>query len=173
MLPLDELETAFYRVGRNDAPALLWDAYLEGKISPDIVTAMVGPAWSGAEYPEQTIDRNCWLFLFWTAGYTETDATGRGRPAELPREPVVLWRGCLPEQRRGMSWTSDRGMAEKFAWNGLRGRPAGRLYTCRAHRSLLARIDGPMDLGEAEYVINPARVRVSEVVDPEHRRSSA
>ena len=37
---------------------------------------MVGPAWGSAEYPAKTIDRDCWLFLFWTAGYTETDATG-------------------------------------------------------------------------------------------------
>lgn len=147
---LDEFERWVERVGRTNAPALLFDAWYGEIIDQDTLTAVVGPIWSDAEYPDRCLDRDIWRDLFDAGGYTVD-----GQPAERPTEPVELWRGTVPERRTDWSWTTDRTIAEKFA-AGLRGRKPGRLYRllCPPHALLAANTER----GEAEYVVDTDQV---------------
>jgi hypothetical protein len=79
---------------------------------------------------------------------------------------VALWRGCLPRLRRHMSWTSDRELARKFAFDGLRGRPLGALYQTTAPPEALLCINHT-SRQESEYVINTRGLAIRKVRDEE------
>ncbi len=112
------------RVGRNNAPALLCDLYYGKSLDLAAHPSVVARAWSLPEYPERCIRRGIWVQLFRTAGYTHD-----GQPASPPTEPITVYRGCTPDGRAGMAWTSDLAMARRFAHDQLRRRPVGHVYS--------------------------------------------
>lgn len=145
-----ELERLCSREGRNQCPGLLFDAWTTKEISAQTVTALVGPVWCDAEFPEACLKRSYWLELFAVAGYTVD-----GKAAPRPDAPVTLWRGADFSRRRGMSWTADREIAEWFATSQSRDRAYGWLFQVKARpSSLLCFNGGPDSRGEAEYVVN-------------------
>lgn len=150
-----DLDLCLSRIGRNNGPALLFDFHY-GRVvkldAPDMAGA-VANVWSDAEYPESAYDPpSFWVRLFERNGYSHD-----GIRVARPTEPVQLYRGCTEEGRFGMSWTSDREVAESFAYDSLRGRPPGTVYTATvAPGSLLAYIDAEIGRSEREYVVNPA-----------------
>jgi hypothetical protein len=160
-------------VGRNAEPKLLFD-FVRGqvlKLSPATARAVVS-AWSGAEYPERALWPAEWIRYFTRIGYTHD-----GQPAERPTEPVTLFRGCVPDpvvdqetgQRRaggrfGMSWTTDLELARRFAYDGLRGRPEGNVYTTRLEPQHLLAYLGPSERDESEFVVNPVGLRDDAIV---------
>jgi len=155
-LTTGELDYLIGREGRNSGPSLLADAYSQGRISDATVTALIGGIWSGAEYPDRHLDRDEWRWLFDVAGFTID-----GEPADRPEQPVLLWRGTVPERRTDWSWSTDRTIAEGYANGTAARRPVGRLYTVLAPpQALLCANNGR---NEAEYVVDTRGLNVCEV----------
>ena len=155
MLTTGEFMTLFGRAGRLHGPRLLLDAHLSRVIADETVTACIGDAWSGPEFPEQSLCRADWLDLFTVAGFTID-----GKPAERPDEPVELWRGAAHDRRQGMSWTSDRAKAEWFAarWTQVDLDEGGSLYRTVAPPEALLCVNNGRN--ESEHVINPRGLHI-------------
>jgi hypothetical protein len=140
-------------LGRKSAPALLFDLYYGKSLDLAAHPSVVADAWSSPEYPERCFepDRWIWVKLFRTAGYTHD-----GQPATPPTEPITVYRGCTPEGRGGMAWTSDLAMARRFAHDRLRGRPVGQVYAFDAPPEALLAYIHETGRQESEYVIDNA-----------------
>ena len=153
-------------VGRNNAPALLFDLYYGKSLDLAAHPSVVADAWSSAEHPEGSLDPYKWAEFFRTAGYTHD-----GQPAAPPTEPIPVYRGCTPDGREGMSWTSDPAVAQRFAHGQLRGRAVGHVYTFDAPPEALLAYIHEIGRQESDYVIdsdfledpesNPGRPRYS------------
>jgi hypothetical protein len=154
-LSQDEFGLLCSRAGRTRGPELLWEAWMYGVISPAVLTAAAGPVWSAAEYPEGTLGRQSWLELFTDAGFT-IDGTAADRPAG----PVTLWRGSVHARRRGMSWTSDREIAQNFADGELPGRQPGQLWQVTAPPAAILCVDNGRQ--EAEHVLDTRGLAIRE-----------
>lgn len=157
MISLDEFRIILNRAGRSAEPWLLFDARCFNVISDATITAVTSDVWSGAEYPQDWLHQADWLDLFNVAGFT-VDGCGTGRP----EQSVTLWRGCVSHLRRRMSWTSDRGLAQKFATEGFRGRPQGELYQTTAPPQVILCINHA-SRHESEYVINTRGLAICKV----------
>lgn len=150
VMDADTFAEAVIDVGRNNGPALLCDVYGQGAIDIAMYPGVVADVWSSAEYPARSLDPDMWVELFEEAAYTHD-----GQPAPRPSRPVTLYRGCIPDCRFGMSWTTDMATARRFA-GGLLCRRQGHVYVHLAERGeLLAYIHTDSGRGEAEYVIDP------------------
>lgn len=153
----DELETAMCRIGRNYAPALLFDYANEvlGWRQMEQVHRVAHSAWSDSEYPEDSMDGDeLWSILFGGYGTTfyRVDGKRRKRPTA-----VSLYRGC-PESRVGrMAWTGSLEIARSFAQDALRGREVGKVWTVEAPGSALLGYTG--DRSEDEYILHPRHAR--------------
>lgn len=156
ILTLASFDRVLLRAGRLDGPATLFDAWYGDRITTDTLAAVIGRVWSMAEYPDACLDRTSWRDLFANAGFTRD-----GHRTNPPADPLVLWRGTVPERRRDWSWTTDRAVAEKFAFRRVRGRPVGRLYRVTAPPAAL--LCANTDRDEAEYVVDTHRLRIAEV----------
>lgn len=152
--------TAMHTLGRNAVPALLVDLldadhglglYLDLSTLGDALEE----AWTGAEFPERTLDRALWAKIFGWSGYI-VDTTPRERPAE----PLTLFRGAKPDAKAGMAWTGSLEQAQWFA-----NRPMqfgeGKVYTATVEpERLFAHF--PESRGEDEYVIDTDNLEITE-----------
>lgn len=154
-LTTEEFDYLVGREGRNAGPAMLSEAYSDCRITAATVTALIGGIWSGAEYPDSHLDRDEWRWLFKIAGFTIDGVT-----ADRPAEPILLYRGTVPERRTDWSWSTDRKIAEGYADGTAARRPAGRLYAVLAPpESLLCADNGRQ---EAEYVVDTDGLTIHE-----------
>jgi hypothetical protein len=145
------------RVGRNEGPFVLWEWWKSRRLQTQHLGPLVADAWSAAEFPEDLLGRRAWVELFSTAGYVKF-VSDTGRP--VPRAPLTVYRGAIASCARRMSWTTERTIAERFAYDGLRGRLPGKVYSATAPpRAVLAYIDDPDGRNEAEVVVNPRLLR--------------
>jgi hypothetical protein len=142
---------AYTSLGRNNAPALLFDLYYSKSLDLAWHPGFVADAWSSAEYPERCLEPDIWATLFRTAGYGHD-----GQLATPPTEPITVYRGCTPDGREGMGWTSDLAMARRFAHGQLRGRPLGHVYAFDAPPDALLAYIHETGRQESEYVIDNA-----------------
>ncbi len=143
---------AWVGLGRNKAPALLFDLYYGKSLDLAAHPSVVADAWSSPEYPERCVEPDIWAGLFRTAGYTHD-----GQPATPPTEPITVYRGCTPDGRAGISWTSDLAVARSFAHDQLRGRAVGYVYAFDAPPdALLLACIHETGRQESEYVIDNA-----------------
>lgn len=142
------------RAGRNEGPAIVFDAHFSRSLPKADLPQVLAHAWSSAEYPEQALD-GAWVAMFHAAGFTAD-----GVPA-TPPDSITLYRGATEAGRHGMSWTSDLDAARKFARGELRGRPAGSVWTATVPAvGLLAHITSRE---ESEWVVDPAPLRAAGV----------
>ncbi|USQ86971.1 hypothetical protein NFX46_26610 [Streptomyces phaeoluteigriseus] len=149
-----ELEKLIGRAGRIYGPEFLNEAYSEGKVPAATVTALVGPVWSSAEYPDSELDCDTWRWLFDVAGFTVD-----GKSADRPTEPMTLFRGSVPERRADWSWTRTRAVAERFA-DGVRGRAPGRLWVCVVPPAHMLAVNTDRD--EDEVVVDTRGLQITE-----------
>jgi hypothetical protein len=148
----ETFSTASAHLGRNKAPALLFDLYYGKSLDLAAHPRVVAGAWSSAEYPERCLEPpDIWAELFRTAGYTHD-----GQPATPPTEPITVYRGCTPDGREGISWTSDLAVARSFAHDQLRGRAVGHVYAFDAPPDALLAYIHETGRQESEYVIDNA-----------------
>lgn len=145
----EQLETALVHVGRDDGPVLLHDLHFAGAISIAENPGAVASAWTMAEFPSNLLPLDTWVELFEEAGYTAD-----GEPAPRPQEPVTVYRGCHPERRFGMSWTTDLERARWFADRDL-GRGTGAVYEATVAPGWLLAFIHKNHRGEAEFVVDP------------------
>lgn len=136
-------------VGRNNGPALLFDLYYGRSLDLEAHPSVVADAWSASEYPERSMERCLWVKFFRSAGYTHD-----GQLVGPPTEPITVYRGCTPEGRKGMSWTSDLAIARRFAHGQLRGRPLGHVYALDITPDKLLGYIHETGRNESEYVID-------------------
>ena len=155
-LTADELQRLIDLAGRNYGPEFLYEAWAEDKIQAPQVAALIGGIWSRTEFPDCYIDQDDWRWLFKVAGFTID-----GQRTERPTEPIQLWRGSVPERKTDWSWSTDRAVAEKYAFGGMNYRPTGRLYTVTAPPHALLCANNGRD--EAEYVIDTFGLDIREV----------
>lgn len=89
------------------------------------MSGIVAQAWaSGEPGSASCIGYDRWRELFLLNGFTYL-----GQPARRPREPVTVYRGCSPEHRFGMAWSTEVRVARRFATEGMSGRsPHGMVY---------------------------------------------
>lgn len=154
-LTANEIEAAGVRLGRNCFPALVDSLYLEALLTPEVGAVVVPSAWSAVEFPSRALGEDEWRELFAFAGYTV-----EGVPADRPTEPLLLWRGALPEHRDGWSWTDDPELAQWFA-DRRHHRGQGRVWTARVEPGrLLARIS-QVRAGESEHVVDARGMQTS------------
>lgn len=149
-----ELERLISRAGRNYGPQFLAEAYSADTVTAETVTALVGPVWSSAEFPDRQLDHETWRWLFDVAGFTVD-----GKPAVRPVEPMLLYRGSVPERWTDWSWTRDRAVAGRFA-AGLRGRGAGRVWVATVPPWRMLAINTERD--EDEVVVDTRGLRIAE-----------
>lgn len=102
-IDVDRFRLAAELVGRDGAPALLHDLWSTGRVTPDVLRAVLPSVWSDAEFPERLLPRRLWLGWFELAAF--------------PRPPgtLTLYRGAVPRFARGMSWTTSATRAAWFA----------------------------------------------------------
>jgi hypothetical protein len=141
--------TAGCHVGRNNTPGLLFDLVYRGDLDIEQHPGVVADAWTSAEFPASNVDPAEWVDWFETAGYTHD-----GQPSPRPVEPVTLYRGCAPERRFGMSWTTDLDRAGWFASRDL-GHGTGNVYVYHAEPFALLAYIHESGRHEAEHVIDP------------------
>jgi hypothetical protein len=169
-LKRDTLDLCLSRVVRNDGPAMLFDFHFGNVVDltrPEMA-GVVASVWSGAEYPQRAFDdASIWRELFRVNGYSHD-----GHTAELPTEPVKLFRGCDTRGRFGMAWTSDLDQARTFAYDGLRGRAPGHVFTATVQpEHLLTYIGEEIGRREDEYVVDPDGLSDDNVTLVEKGRS--
>lgn len=150
------LEKLISRAGRVYGPEFLDEAYSAGKVTAETVTALVGPVWSSAEYPDRELDRDAWRWLFDAAGFTVD-----GKRADRPTEPMTLYRGSVPERRTDWSWSRDIKVALKFA-AGVRGRAPGRLWVCEVPPAHMLAVNTERD--EDEVVVDTRGLNIREAL---------
>ncbi|TYQ11605.1 UNVERIFIED_ORG: hypothetical protein L601_001500000190 [Gordonia westfalica J30] len=142
-----KMESAMTRAGRIAGFDLLIDAYLDGSITEETFAQLLGPAWSDAEYPEGSFDRETWTRVFRRHGYRVN-----GVPAARPTTSVRLYRGATADGRAGMSWTDHLSTARSFAYGQLRGRPVGTVWTALVDPDrLLSRVT---ERSESEFIVD-------------------
>lgn len=152
-LTADQWDDLACRAGRVHAPALLYAAWEGGVIADDVVAEVIGSVWAMAEYPDRSLARAEWRELFDAAGYTVD-----GHRSPRPAEPLVLWRGSVPERALDWSWSASREVAERYAAGRVAGRQPGRLYRAVVPPEALLCSNAGHDRGEAEYVVDTALV---------------
>ena len=137
-------------LGRLHGPDLLLDAYRNRALTDGDLRVVLPDVWSMAEYPERALWPDLWVRLWRRAGFVSE----AGAPA--PTEPMVLHRGSTWGRRRGMAWTTDRTIAERFAYT-LLGRLPGDVYTVTVEPdAVLAFIDAEDGRKESEVIVDPA-----------------
>jgi hypothetical protein len=143
----DELSLSCSRVGRNEAPQLIFFLDWNYLLTDEALTANIANVWSSCDGPELRSNHDLWRDYFERAGYTVN-----GKPADRPPEPLTLYRGAPPEHRADWSWTDDRELAAKDASGDWNGRSVGKVWRATVDPwRLLAGITYP---DEHEYVVD-------------------
>jgi len=151
----DELSA---RAGRNDMPGILAEAILSESLSHVELAKGIASTWVLCEWPARAIEIHVWEYIFTMVcdgGYYLNDDGDVKSHEDLPEE-LILYRGCLPEFKEGMSWTTDKERAVWFAHRLDHGNNIGHLYTCTIPPHIvLAKFDGR---GENEIVIEVSQL---------------
>lgn len=115
--------------------------------------------WDGANWVPTQDDggrqKVPWVWAFRVAGFTLNS-----KPAPLPDQPIVLYRGATHVRRLGMSWTPDYATAATYAGRcyGKGPRQCGNVYQAWAYPSeVLARIVKPEEQHD-EYILDPTHL---------------
>lgn len=155
------------RAGRNDMPGILAVAILKNQLSRKELAKGIAETWIMAEWPVQAMDTNVWAYVFTQVcdeGYFLTDDGEVKSHDELP-EVMTLYRGCLPEFKEGMSWTTNKEEAIWFAHRLDHHENIGHLYTITVPCDIVfAKFDGR---GEGEIVIEVSQLGEDDIEEME------
>jgi hypothetical protein len=145
-----DFEGAVCAAGRNAGPWLLFQWWVEGRLTIDQKRQLLPAVWSGAERPLSTLGARDWIGLFREVGYVTDDPS-----YSKLTEPLTVYRGATWGRRRGMSWTLCRLTAERFAARSLVLGPAYIFTATVPPTGVLAMIREERP-GEDEVVVDPA-----------------
>lgn len=125
------------------------DAVMELASSAPLLVASL---WSGGLRPYLAPDE--WTAVWQRCGYADYLPDER-RSADRPTAPLELYRGASTPWRYGLSWTTDRDHAQRYA----DAKPDGLLWCARVHPyHLLAYV-----AAEDEHVVHPAGLSEANV----------
>lgn len=122
---------------------MMW--YEWGVISKAELAKILPDVWTDTEHPRQFGYRKL-VKLFKEAGYV-TDA-----PDHHPPEEPIIFRGCLPKDMKGLSWTFNPRKADWFA-NRFNRKGTGKVYQARIPAKAVLGIFLGRD--EDEVVVDP------------------
>jgi hypothetical protein len=150
------------RLGRNELPAALFDAYYGGAFGDTVeglreLGKAVEDAWTGAEFPLLCVPLEIWANWFQSVGVIIDD----GSP--VPTESFQVYRAAARKHKLGLSWTDDLDRAKWFLNRNenVFGFRSG-LYTAIAHpEDVLARFTRAR--GESEWVLDARRLDIRPV----------
>lgn len=146
-LTIDNVLTWMMRLSSEDAPRFAEELIGAMRMPSEVRTTILANAWSRPHFPENILASYEWIQLFDEVGFAVD-----GKPAPAPTEPLTLFRGATEAGKEGMSWTTDRAVAERFA-SGMVMREPGQVWTATVPpHALLANINGRE---EAEWVVQP------------------
>jgi hypothetical protein len=153
--PLDaeQCMSALAYLDRRDRPVALTRAFDVRAVTLEALRSHLASVWSMAEYPDRVLSKPQWRRYFDLVGFTID-----GRTADRPDTPVELFRGTVPARKRDWSWTTDLAVAEKFAYEGVRGRPPGKVYTAVVDPTDILGVNTERD--ESEYIIDARRITI-------------
>lgn len=89
-------------------PDLLYWFWRNRRPDPHELRGVLLKVWRYTDFPRFGCSPRIWRMMFRTVGFLSDDVPP-------PLRPRVLYRASSPKGRRGMSWTTDRATAEKFA----------------------------------------------------------
>jgi hypothetical protein len=150
------LREYFAQVGNDRAANLLEGLVAQNRIdlSNPAMAGVVAAVWALTEPFAVGLDPTDWIAMFRSNGYTHD-----GQPSQSPTEPVLLYRGTVPNRQAGMAWSTDYKRAQEFACAGMSGRALGNIYRAVVEPGLLlAYIHDGLGRGESEYVVDQERL---------------
>ncbi len=116
--------------------------------------------WRYTDFPTAGCPARSWRAMFRAAGFLSDGIAN-------PTRRRILYRACTREGRRGMSWTSERWIAEDFAdkWFELSlSQKRGHVYrTVAGPEHVLAAIHGRLFRPEREFIIDAGSLPISLV----------
>jgi hypothetical protein len=137
-------------------PDLLHWLWRKGRLNKEVLRRVLLDAWRYTDFPTAGCPSRVWRAMFRTAGFL-SDGVAK------PTRRRILYRGCTPEGRRGMSWTEARRVAEELcdSWFEKGQAPKrGHLYKTVADPGhVLALIRGGEFRPEFEFIIDVTLVR--------------
>jgi hypothetical protein len=163
---LNEVRHGSYK---NWAANLLYQLWRQSQLTDDALRQLLLNVWRYSDFPCQGCPPRAWRAMFRRTGYL-TNAVPK------PSRPRLLWRGCTPVGRHGLSWTSERDVAEKFIdhWYELgQAHRLGNLYkTIAPPAAILAGLRGHVEnidgrevlvRPEYEFIIDARQLQVTLV----------
>ncbi|WP_222438754.1 hypothetical protein [Rhodococcus sp. BP22] len=113
-------------------------------------------AWGMFDFPEMVMEKRHWVELFGRTGYISN-----GHRSLRPTEGMTLYRGCVESQKFGMSWTSIKEKAERFAPSPFNGCHCEQVFSASVEpERLYAYLN---DSGEDTYVIETEGLAIERV----------
>lgn len=142
----------------------LWKARSLNRLPDKSLHRILLDVWRYTDFPCQGCPPRVWRSIFRATGFLSD-----GAPE--PTRPMVLYRGCGAVGRQGMSWTTRRWMADKFAdyWFDQDQGPRGHVYKTRVSpRDILAIVDGQKEEIHVEGIPRVARIKpeFEVIIDP-------
>ncbi|MEV5314259.1 hypothetical protein [Streptomyces sp. NPDC052610] len=148
------------RTGPDQLPTILWHAWRRHIIPTDALGEHLGMAFAHCARPDELLSQQRWLTLFHAVGFRID-----GEPADRPAQPTRLYRACLPQHTRRMSWTPDLHVAHAYATAEGHHQPgAGRIYTTIADpQHVLGINDQVLDNpDETEWIVDPRHLDITQ-----------
>ena len=141
MMTWDEIDAYLLDFGSHERPREVYDMWERGGLPDDLLGQTVAAVWTARnERMADTLSAEEWVELFDYCQIPVVDGEGI-----VPQLPFVAYRAGHPD---GMSWTTNRAVAERFAERGTR------IYSCTVTvRGDLLAVLG--DRNEAEVVLRP------------------
>lgn len=148
------------RTAPDQLPAIVWHAWRRRIVPTDTIGEHLGMAFAHCARPGELLTLQRWLTLFSAVGFRID-----GEPADRPDEPTRLYRACLPQHTRRMSWTPDLYVAEAYAKAEGHHQPgAGHIYTTLADPQHVLAINEQVlaNPDETEWIVDPRHLDITQ-----------
>lgn len=147
------------RLGRNDFPAALVHAVIDGRLTdPAEIRIGFEAAWTMCEWPGMVMEREIWLALL-ERGHIDLREMYMHetlpRLAEYLPEEMVLYRGANEQNMLGLSWTTSFERAHWFATRmGAFAPGAHHVYKLTATRDIIVAHFNESRSSEEEWLVD-------------------
>jgi hypothetical protein len=163
----EALPRAYYGAFAAD---LLYQLWCQRQMTEAALRQVLLEVWRYSDFPRFGCPPRAWRAMLKVTGFLNDGV-------EKPKRPRLLYRACAPRARRGMSWTTQRFIAEKFItyWfeRGQSDRMGNLYKTVAPPAAILGAIRGKMEhvkgLGEVpvqsefEYIVDARALPVTLV----------
>ncbi|MER6402995.1 hypothetical protein ABT269_05565 [Streptomyces viridosporus] len=148
------------RTAPDQLPVIVWHAWRRRVVPTDTIGEHLGMAFAHCARPGELLSLQRWLTLFAAVGFRID-----GEPADRPDEPTRLYRACLPEHVRRMSWTPSLRVARAYAQGEGHHQPgADRIYTATVQPQHVLGINDDVlaNPDETEWIVDPRHLDIHQ-----------